>query len=137
MPRPRGWQRRNARARALGYRNYYDYRIHEYGRLPPSEPSPPGQRRAQLRGHRSPTDLERLLRSGRVELVLVNVARRDKKGRLQEVDVLVTDDRGRQTQYRLTGRTLTRSGIAGIRDAINSLPPGVVSRYALRLLEEK
>lgn len=31
------WERRNAKARELGYRNYYDYRKHGYGAQPPEE----------------------------------------------------------------------------------------------------
>lgn len=31
------WEKRNAKARKLGYKNYYDYRKHGYGAQPPEE----------------------------------------------------------------------------------------------------
>jgi hypothetical protein len=31
------WDKRNAKARKLGYKNYYDYRKHGYGKDPPAE----------------------------------------------------------------------------------------------------
>lgn len=35
--KPSAWEKRNAKARKLGYRNYYDYRKHGYGKQPPGE----------------------------------------------------------------------------------------------------
>lgn len=47
------WRARNARARKLGYRSYYDYRIHDFGRIPAGKPPVPKGERADLRGHGS------------------------------------------------------------------------------------
>ena len=48
-PRSARTKRDNARARKLGYRSYYDFRLHGSGRVPPSK-AVPADRRA-LRGH--------------------------------------------------------------------------------------
>lgn len=45
------WQRRNEQARALGYRNYYDYRVHGYGDQPPGPIRISEAVRAERRGH--------------------------------------------------------------------------------------
>jgi hypothetical protein len=49
-PRSARTKRDNARARKLGYKSYYDYRIHDNGRVPPGRAVPAGQR-SRLRGH--------------------------------------------------------------------------------------
>lgn len=56
------YERRNARARALGYRNYYDYRIHGYGREPPGAPVDP-EARAERMGLRRGGGFLALLRN--------------------------------------------------------------------------
>lgn len=65
------WEKRNASARAKGYASYYDYRAHGFGRIPPDQPRAKGEALRSLRGHASTADFERLLHSGRVELVNV------------------------------------------------------------------
>lgn len=49
-PRSARTARDNARAQAAGYRDYYDYRIHGYGRIPPGVQVGAAERR-QYRGH--------------------------------------------------------------------------------------
>jgi hypothetical protein len=103
------YQRRNARAQALGYRNYYDYRIHSHGRRPPSEaPPPPGSaERSRLRGHRGSADLVRSLKPGDVIVVpdgLPDVTR-DAKGRYQKIEVMVLRDDGSTDRFTIRRRT--------------------------------
>jgi hypothetical protein len=54
---------RNATARAKGYRSDYDYRIHDYGRIPATEKIQGGQLK-RARGHVGPEALVRELREG-------------------------------------------------------------------------
>jgi hypothetical protein len=95
----RSWAARNERARAAGYKNYYDYRAHNYGKSPPSAPRARGSELAMLRGHRSAADLERLIQSGRVELVNT-VTTVNTQGRVG-VDVLVALSNGETREFRL------------------------------------
>lgn len=122
------WEKRNARARALGYDSYYDYRAHDYGRLAPSAPRASGDLLASLRGHRSASDLKRLLRSGRVDLVNT-VSTIDNKGKLV-VDVLATLDDGSQREFRLRGAQVIALG-AFIDDMGTDAPPLVGSPRTL------
>lgn len=121
-PRSERTARDNARARSLGYRDYYDYRIHNYGRVPASAPAPTGEARTRLRGHRSAADLERLISSGRAELLLLNVSRRDPQGKIREVEVMVTTSDGEQRIYRLRGRAVTPDALRGLQAAVDDGP---------------
>lgn len=123
-----GWERRNARARAQGYDSYYDYRAHDYGRIPPAQPRARGATLARLRGHRSEADLERMLRSGRVELVNT-VTTVDRRGRLG-VDVLVTLSDGSTIEYRIDEKQAGRVGQT-IDDMGSDAPPLVGSPRTL------
>ena len=127
-PRSVRTERDNARARAAGYQSYYDYRAHDYGRIPAGEPRATGDRLAALRGHRSAADLDRALRSGRVELV--NTMRTvDRQGRIG-VDVLVTRDDGSTTAYRISEAQAGRVGQV-IDDMGSDAPPLVGSPRAV------
>lgn len=44
------YERRDARARDLGYRSYYHYRISGYGKIPPTAEPPKGERLRKLSG---------------------------------------------------------------------------------------
>lgn len=96
---------RNLRAQALGYRNYYDYRIHGHGTVPPDRPAPTGETRQRLRGHRGPADLLRTNLDGAL-LTVTDHSERDSQGRYRWVELTVVDARGRQRTYRLSGRSL-------------------------------
>lgn len=96
------WERRNARARALGYKSYYDYRAHDNGRRPPDAPRLRGEALARSRGHRGEADLDRLIRSGRVELVNT-ISTVDARGKFG-IDVLVTLADGRTIEFRIPER---------------------------------
>jgi hypothetical protein len=116
------WQRRNARAIELGYRNYYDYRAHDNGRLPPSAPALRGDELARSRGHRSAADLEKLLRSGRVELVST-VHSFDANGK-PVTTVLVQTSDGSTSEYVLRGKQPKK--IAGVIDELGTDAPVLV-----------
>lgn len=120
------WQKRNARARALGYRNYYDYRAHDYGSRPPSDPAAKGETLARLRGHRGSRDLERDLRSGRV--IAMNPLRPDRdptsgKVRSQPIEVVYSD--GSSRVFTLRGASLDPDKIADLEAAATGagMPP--------------
>lgn len=94
------WQKRNAAARAKGYRNYYDYRAHDFGRMAPGTPRASGERLRRLRGHAGVGDLNRAVRSGRVELVNAVQTGSDPP----TFDVLVVMSDGSQRTYTLKGK---------------------------------
>ena len=96
-----GWERRNARARAAGYRNYYDFRAHDNGRLPPSAPALRGELLARSRGHRGASDLQKAVDAGRVSMAQVYDTTKDSSGKVTHVSMLVTDQRGNQRLYRV------------------------------------
>jgi hypothetical protein len=102
MAAPGYWAKRNARAKELGYRNYYDYRAHDNGRLPPHLPALRGSELARSRGHRSAADLERLLRSGRVELVSTAYSF-DAKGKPVTIVLVTLAPNGETREYQLRG----------------------------------
>lgn len=97
----RAWEARNARARALGYDSYYDYRAHSYGRRASSEPRATGPELSQLRGHRSDADFLKRLARGDVELVAGGVVRRNPRGQIVETQVMLVDAKGRESRYTL------------------------------------
>jgi len=104
------YQRRNERARSLGYRNYYDYRIHNHGRLPPSAAAPTGADRARLRGHRATEDLLRTLRPGDVIVVPEGLQSipKDARGRYSKIEVLVLREDGRSERFTIRRATYDR-----------------------------
>lgn len=119
MAAPGYWQKRNARAKALGYRNYYDYRAHDNGRIPPERPALKGPELARARGHASAADLSTLLRRKRVEMLSV-VATIDNRERLR-VDALATLDNGQTMEFQLRERELAR-----VRSVIDETDPEAV-----------
>lgn len=116
MARSSAWQRRNDRAAALGYGTaerspYYDYRAHDNGRIPPGEAPLRGEGLARARGHRGASDLDRLLKSGDVELV--NVIRTGPT----EKEILITRSDGSTQTFTLKGEkaiTKTRDTLAAM-----------------------
>ncbi len=114
------WDARNARARALGYSSYYDYRAHDNGRLAPSAPRLRGQALARSRGHRSLADLRQLIRSGRAVEVLPVGLERDSKGRYKVIDVLVLVEGGAERHFVLRGRQAGEGQLARLRALLES-----------------
>lgn len=109
------WDKRNAAARALGYRNYYDYRIHGYGRRPAAAPVDT-YNRDRLRGHRSRADLLRQADEG--ALVTYNGSERNPDGTYRWVELAVIDVDGRERIYRLSGQQLTRDALRALVDQL-------------------
>lgn len=111
------WERRNARARALGYENYYDYRAHDYGSRPAGDPRAKGETLARLRGHRGSRDLEHDLRAGKV--IALNPLRptRDDDGKVvsQPIEVVYAD--GSSRVFTLKGASLDPEKIRDLEDA--------------------
>lgn len=118
MPRPRRpqtpYERRNARAKALGYRSYYDYRLHDHGRIPPGPLRISKAERARRRGHRGRADFLASLGPGDLIImpygitsVVFDEDARDGEGAYLEIVKLVIDgETGREREYTL--RNLTR-----------------------------
>lgn len=104
-----GWEKRNAAAQAKGYRNFYDYRAHGYGRIPADQPAAKGDALRALRGHASTADFERLLHSGRVELV--NVVQTGP----QRYELLVITSDGKQKSFTIRGRKQVEKLQAALR----------------------
>lgn len=101
-------ERRNRRARELGFRNEYDRRTHG------SE----GERLRRARGHASVADLERDLRLGRVEAIIQTPeGSRNDQGQYEAVTITVQLPTGEQRQYRLTGQTMSPANLDRLRDA--------------------
>lgn len=97
--------RDNVRARGLGYKDYYDFRLHDMGRIPPdvdvSQLTP--EERARRRGHRGVTDFLRGLEPGDVLIVPdgLSAIKKDEKGRFMQVRKLVIKDDGREQRFTL------------------------------------
>lgn len=90
------WQRRNERARAEGFRNYYDKRT----RGKPDAPKPTGDALRRARGHAGAADVTRAIASGRVETISVV---QTGYGKVPTFDVLLIFSDGRQTSYTVKG----------------------------------
>ncbi len=93
------WERRNAKARALGYKNYWDYRTHGYGAAAPTAPRPRGEEFARLQGRRSARGLEGLLDRDQVELVKF-------WPRPDSFEIVVTLSDGSEKTFRLNKRQM-------------------------------
>lgn len=113
------YARRNARARELGYRSYYDYRAHDNGRIPPAGARLRGEALAEARGHRSAADLARTVRDG--DLVVVSNLRRDpSSGRYSRLEVTVVDLQGRERVFRLTREQATAARLSALASRVEA-----------------
>jgi hypothetical protein len=101
------YERRNARARSLGYRSYYDYRIHGNGSIPPAAAAATGEARQRLRGHRSAADLRRAIREG-TTVSIAGHSERDSNGQYRWLELSVLSPDGSERTYRLTGKQLQK-----------------------------
>ena len=80
------WEKRNAKARAAGYRNYYDYRVHNYGKRPARETVGQAERE-KYQGKRGPAQLRRALKTpDRIALIIELPA--SYRGSTGEVEVM-------------------------------------------------
>lgn len=120
MARPRRrkqtpYERRNERAKMLGYRSYYDYRLHDNGRLAPGPIQLTAETRARRRGHRSTGDFLQSLREGDlivmpqgISSVVFDENRRGGQGAYEEiVKTVIYARNGRERTFAL--RNLTRA----------------------------
>ena len=113
--KPTAYERRNQRARELGYRNYYDYRLHKNGRIPPGPLTLSPAERARRRGHRGRNDFLRSLGEGDLILLPYGISSvefdesaRDGEGAYAEIVKLVIDAQtGDEREYVL--RNMTRA----------------------------
>ncbi len=113
------WARRNELARLRGYRSYYDYRAHNYGRLPADAPRVTGEQLSRLRGHRGRGELLRAARDGDV-ISVTGSSERDKRGRFTWIEVTRIDAAGRARTYRLTGADMKETRILALLDELES-----------------
>ena len=126
------WERRNAHARALGFRNYYDYRVHDFGRSPSRLG---GEALRAARGHAGAADLERLLRTGKVAVLSQEpVGDRDAKGRYREVRVAVQMTDGSQRRFTLKGHSLTPDGMRPLQAAVADAGADIYTNPSLDVL---
>lgn len=124
------WEKRNEHARRLGFRNYYDYRAHDYGKREKLS----GDALRSARGHAGPADLERVLRSGRVAVLTQEPYDRGPDGRWREVRVSVQLVDGSQQRFQLRDEQLTDAALAPIRDAIADSGTDIYSSPSLDVL---
>lgn len=140
MPRPRkqpsAYSRRNARARALGFRNYYEQRV--------AGTQPGTAARAAARGHRSRSDF--LASLGEGDLIIMpnglSSVERTADGRYKLITKLVVDgDTGDERIYTL--RNLTRDELVQTIDeeertgAVFSPSPSLDQRRLVTLAESE
>jgi hypothetical protein len=95
------YRRRNERAQAAGFRNYYDQRVRR-GRL--DQPRPTGQLLRRARGHGTGKDLVKAARPGSIIVTLPTD--RDQDGTYSKVYVHMIDAAGREQEFLLQGRQL-------------------------------
>lgn len=125
------WQRRNEAARAKGYKNYYDYRAHGYGAEPPAAPRATGERLRRLRGHASRAGLEQLVRSGRVELAIVEPGAKGADGLYSEARVVLTLDDMDERVFWLRGKALQSEQARQLGQAIRDGGAVLLDAYGL------
>ena len=143
VPRSVRTARDNERARALGYRSYYDYRLHGSGRIPPDQ-APPARgtpERAALRGHRGLADFERSLRPGDVILLPDGLASIGKTstGAYSRIRVLVIKEDGSEQRFTIRRATYQRMvamlNTAAAAGAIFSPAPSLDLRRLVRVAD--
>lgn len=101
------YERRNERAKALGYSSYYDYRAHGNGRIPPDKPRLHGADLRRSRGHASRADLLKAARPGALVTAFPDADSRRKDGSYSRAYVSVIDgDTGREQEFLLSGNQL-------------------------------
>lgn len=143
------YARRERRARELGYLNYYDFRIHLYGKLPPGPIELSSEERARRRGHRGRSDFLRSLGEGDLIIMPYGVssvvfdedARGGQGAYLEIVKVVIDAKTGSEREYTL--RRLTRNELIETileeqeRGAIFSPAPSLDQRRLVSDLEPR
>jgi len=132
------WQRRNRLAQQRGYKNYYDYRTHNYGARPPSQPRARGAELRRLRGHASAADLKRA--APRAQFATMGEVERDEKtGEFKRIRIDLIAEDGSEREFWLSGKQLTDDELEALRDEIEAAggrvfiwyPAGSVAEEAL------
>jgi len=127
VPRSDRTARDDARARALGYESYYDYRVHGFGRIPPGGEVTPEMRRA-FRGHAGLADLVQAINRPRNRPVEIapQGTERGADGRWKTIRVGAKFQRADGSLYSLNyylrGRSASSANLRALRD--NLAAPG-------------
>ena len=100
------YERRNAAARAKGYRSYYDYRAHDNGRIPPTQPRLRGEGLRRARGHAGASDLRRAVKPGTLIVATPDASSRRKDGTYGRVMVTAIGEDGSEREFVLQGAAL-------------------------------
>jgi ribosomal protein L27 len=98
------YKRRDARARALGFKSYYDQRVRK-GKL--SAPRPTGAALRRARGHASGRDLLATARDG--DVVVASMGGRDAQGRYRQIDITLLGSDGGDLEFTLRGSQMKAS----------------------------
>jgi hypothetical protein len=117
-PRSVRTERDNARARALGYASYYDFRVHGSGRIAPARPIT-GEALAAARGHRGPADLERDVERGKVVALVFSDPEFGPKG-IALIHVTATYADGEQRVFRIRRPDLRILDLTDLGDAASA-----------------
>lgn len=113
------YRRRQERARAAGFTNYYERRIKGgERRAKPSSPRPTGAALRTARGHASAEDFIRELKPG--ALVEVTDYDRGADGQVRRLGLLVTDEDGRETSYNIGHQGLRGGRVSAMLGAVSS-----------------
>lgn len=118
-PRSERTARDNARARALGYASYYDWRAHGSGRVPPDQPRLSGAALARARGHDSRADLQDAVRAD--SLVAVSGFSRGADGRFTSINLTHVKPDGSERQYTIRGAALQRDRLIELLAELDDL----------------
>lgn len=105
------YERRNARARALGYTSYYDYRAHDNGKIPPGQPRLAGRALRRARGHTSLSDLIADTKPGTLIMATPDPTSRRADGTYSRVHVTMIGEDGSDRDYLLRGQALSSSSL--------------------------
>lgn len=118
--------RRNERAREQGYKNDFDRRMHDNGKIPPNEPPLSGDERERARGHRGRADFIRLISSGRDVYVLPVGQERGPDGRWLRIHILVLMPDSTERHFYLKSRPgavndpASQASLRDLRDRMNA-----------------
>jgi len=114
----------------LGYRNYYDYRAHNFGRSKPSEPAAKGEKLRRLRGHAAGGDLAKTLRRGKIETLHIFYKGKDPK----QFEIVSEAENGDERTWYIKGASLLKAQQA-IADLGPDAPTMVGSPKAIKAFE--
>jgi hypothetical protein len=125
------YEARNARARALGYRSYYDYRAHGNGALPPSQPRLSGAALRRARGHAGAADLRRETKPGTLIMATPDASSRRKDGTYGRVFVTAIGEDGSEREYLLKGKQLDAGELDKLMADLNAAGAVMSPTYVL------